>query len=38
MTMNEFLKQIASDKRTLGKEFNRNDYYKLLKYTGIKKD
>ena len=38
MKMNEFLKQIASDKRKLGKELNKDDYYLMLKYTGINKD
>ena len=37
MKMNEFLKQIASDIKN-GKEYTKEDYYYLLKYTGIKKD
>lgn len=38
MKMNDFLKQIASDINKNKKEFTKEDFYYLLKYTGIKKD
>ena len=38
MKMNEFLRQIASDIKTTGKSYTKDDYYHLLKYVGIKKD
>ena len=37
MKMNDFLKQIASDIKNK-KHYTKDDYYYLLKYTGIKKD
>ena len=38
MRINDFLKQVASDIKTTGKDFTKEDFYYLLKYTGIKKD
>ena len=38
MRINDFLKQIASDIKTTDKDFTKEDFYYLLKYTGIKKD
>lgn len=38
MRMNEFLKKIVSDIKTTNKELTKDDFYYLLKYTGIKQD
>ena len=38
MKINEFLRQIASDIKNTGKAYTKDDYYHLLKYTGINKD
>lgn len=36
--MNDFLKKIASDIKSTGKEFTEDDFYYILKYLGVKKD
>lgn len=38
MTINEFLKKIASDIKSTGKNFTSEDFYYILKYIGVKKD
>lgn len=36
--MNEFIRQVISDKNIQGKVFSQEDYYYMLKYYGVKKD
>ena len=38
MKINDFLKQIASDIKTTDKDFTKEDFYYLLKYTQKKVD
>ncbi len=36
--MNEFIRQVISDKNIQGKVFTQDDFYYMLKYYGVKKD
>lgn len=38
MNMNEFLKKMASDIKSTGKDLSEDDFYYILKYLGVKKD